>query len=511
MAAQPGDLLAMHAQVRGDKVALIHEGRSLTFGELHRRANRVANALRGLGLQPGDRFAGMAYNGIPGNELSHASRRAGAVGVPISFRLKAAEVAYVINDCEARVITAGEEFVPVVDEARRDVLGERIYIATGGTPPPGWLSYEDLLAAASEDDIPGDVNPVGATMIYTSGTTGKPKGAYRPNGVNIQNILQVVSIFGLNENDVHLVAGPGYHSAVGFFSYLHQILGATVVLETRFDAEEALRLIAEHRVTTTFMAPTLIARMLNTPDELRASLDVGSMRAIIAGAAPFPISLKERCEAYFGQVLWEFYGATETGINTILRPEDQLRKPGSCGTAVPGQEIKLLDEEGVEVPVGAPGEFYVKHDWLAEYYKREDATQKSLKDGFFSVGDIAYVDEEGFYYICDRKIDMIISGGVNIYPAEIEAVLISHPAVEDSTVIGVPNDEFGEEVKAVVKLRHGRSATEAEIIEFCGSRLAGYKRPKSVDFVNELPRSTDGKLLKRQVRDKYWAGSGRTI
>lgn len=501
----------MHAELRGDKVALIHGGSSLTFGELHRRANRAANALVKLGLQRGDRFAGMAYNGIPGNELSHASRRAGAVGVPISFRLKPPEVAYVINDCEARVITAGEEFVPVVDAARAEVVGERIYVATSGTAPPGWVAYEDLLAEASDEDLTGEVNPIGATMIYTSGTTGKPKGAYRPNGVNLENILQVIGIFGLNESDVHLVAGPGYHSAVGFFSYLHQVLGATVVLETKFEAEEALTLIDRHRVTTTFMAPTLIARMLNTSEQFRVGIDHSSLRAIIAGAAPFPFSLKERCHAYFGPVLWEFYGATETGINTILRPEDQLRKPGSCGTAVEGQEIRLLDEEGVEVPVGMPGELHVKHDWLAEYYKREEATRNSIKDGYFSVGDIAYRDEDGFYYICDRKIDMIISGGVNIYPAEIEAVLISHPAVEDSTVIGVPNEEFGEEVKAVVKLREGRTASESEIIEFCGRHLAGYKRPRSVDFVGELPRSTDGKLLKRQVRDRYWAEAGRSI
>ena len=511
MTSQTGDLLAMHAEVRGDKIALIHEDRELTFEQLHRRANRVANALRKLGLEPGDRFAGLAYNGIPGSELSHAARRAGAVGVPISFRLKAAEVAYVINDCEAKVITVGEEFIPIVDEARRQVVGERIYIATAGNPPPGWLAYEDLLADASEEDLPGEGNAVGASMIYTSGTTGKPKGAYRPNGVNLENILQVVAIFGLGESDVHLVAGPGYHSAVGFFSFLHQILGSTVVLETRFDALEALALIDRHRVTTTFMAPTLIARMLNTPEESRETIDRSSMRAIIAGAAPFPFALKQRCQEYFGPVLWEFYGATETGINTILRPEDQLRKPGSCGTPVPGQEIKLLDEEGVEVPVGMPGELYVKHDWLAEYYKREDATQRSLRDGYFSVGDIAYRDEQNFYYICDRKIDMIISGGVNIYPAEIEAVLIAHPSVEDVTVIGVPNEEFGEEVKAVVKLREGRTATEAELVEFCGAQLAGYKRPRTVDFVAELPRSTDGKLLKRQVRDKYWAGSGRNI
>jgi acyl-CoA synthetase (AMP-forming)/AMP-acid ligase II len=257
------------------------------------------------------------------------------------------------------------------------------------------------------------------------------------------------------------------------------------------------------------MAPTLLQRLVDAQE--RAPRDTSSLRAIILGAAPCPHALKIRAEAVFGQVLWEFYGATETGINTVLRPEDQLRKPGSCGTAVPGQEIHLIAEDGTEAAPGQPGEFMVRNTWLAEYFNRPDATGKSLHDGFFSVGDVAYRDEEGYYFICDRRIDMIISGGVNIYPAEVEAALHAHPAVIDAAVIGVPDDEWGESVKAVVQLRDGAHATAEELIAFCGDRLAGYKKPKSVDFVEELPRDAAGKLLKRRIREPYWAKTGRSI
>jgi fatty-acyl-CoA synthase/long-chain acyl-CoA synthetase len=346
-------------------------------------------------------------------------------------------------------------------------------------------------------------------MIYTSGTTGNPKGAWRPHGIDIGNVLQVISIFELAQSDVHLMCGPGYHSGVAFFSVLHQVLGATVVLQQKFDAGDALDLVERHRVTTSFMAPTLLQRLVDAQE--RNPRDTSSLRAIILGAAPCPHVLKERAEAVFGQVLWEFYGATETGVNTVLRPEDQLRKPGSCGTAVPGQEIMLVRDDGTEAGIGEPGELMVRSSWVAEYYNRADATSQSLRDGFFSVGDVAYRDDEGYYYICDRRIDMIISGGVNIYPAEVEAVLHAHPGVMDAAVIGVPDDQWGESVKAVVQLRPSMRATGDELISFCGERLAGYKKPRSVEFVDELPRDAAGKLLKRKLRDAYWAGAGRKV
>src|SRR2546428_6964357 len=290
---------------------------------------------------------------------------------------------------------------------------------------------------SAADEFASVSEGLGAPMIYTSGTTGNPKGAWRPHGVDIANVLQVISTFELTQSDVHLVCGPGYHSGVAFFSALHQVLGSTVVLLPKFDAEVALDEIARHRVTTTFMAPTLLQRLVDAQE--KRPRDTSSLRAVILGAAPCPYALKVRAEAVLGQVVWEFYGATETGINTVLRPEDQLRKPGSCGTAVPGQEIKLARPDGTDVRDGEPGEFMVRNTWLAEYYNRPAPTDKRLHDGFFSLADLSYRDQEGYYYICDRQIDMIISGGVNIYPAEIEAVLHAHPAVMDAAVIAVPD------------------------------------------------------------------------
>jgi fatty-acyl-CoA synthase/long-chain acyl-CoA synthetase len=502
------DYLASHAESIPSKPALICGNTSVDFATLHRRANRVADAMTGLGCVEGDRVAWMSFNSIAGAEIANGVRRAGLVIVPVNYRLRGPEIAYVLNDSGARVAAAGPDHARLMDDARRDVRDRLAYVAAAAPPPDGWLGYEELLAAASDDFDPIGTG-LGPSMIYTSGTTGNPKGAWRPHGVNVANVLQVISIFELAQDDVHLVCGPGYHSAVAFFSALHQVVGSTLVLQPRFEADEALDLMAAHRVTTTFMAPTLLSRLVDAQE--RRPRDTSSLRALILGAAPCPYALKVRAEKAFGQVLWEFYGATETGINTVLRPEDQLRKPGSCGTVVPGQRIRLVRDDGGDAADGEPGELMVRNDWQAEYYNRPDATSHSLHDGFFSVGDIAYRDADGYYFICDRRIDMIISGGVNIYPAEVEAALHAHPAVMDAAVIGVPDDEWGESVKAIVQLRPGAAATPDELIAFCGERMAGYKKPRSVDFADELPRDAAGKLLKRKLRDPYWVGAGRAI
>ena len=504
------DFLARHAEANPHKVALLSGDTSIDFETLNRRANRAANVFRDLGCATHDRVAVMSFNSVEGFEISNGLRKVSLVGVPVNYRLRGSEIAYVLNDSGARLVIAGPEHLDAVDAARGEVVGDRRFIALGETARAGWLSYPELMAAAPEQPpSESDGGALGASMIYTSGTTGHPKGAWRPNGVNIENVLQVISIFELSNSDIHLMCGPGYHSAVSFFTALHQVLGATVVVQPKFDAEDALDLVARHGVTTTFMAPTLLQRLVDA--QVRRPRDVSSLRALLLGAAPCPFALKERAEAALGQVLWEFYGATETGINTVLRPEDQLRKPGSCGTAVPGQEIRLAAPDGTEVADGMPGEFMVRNTWLAEYYKRPDATGKSLHDGYFSVGDIAYRDGDGYYYICDRQVDMVISGGANIYPAEVEAVLHAHPAVMDVAVIGVPDDQWGESVKAVVQLRPGAQATADELISFTASRLAGYKKPKSIDFVDDMPRDAAGKLLKRKIREPYWAASGRRI
>lgn len=504
------DFLANHAEMLPDKPAVILGRWSVDFASLNQRANKVANGFTSLGCETDDRVAIMSFNSIEGLEIVNGLRRIGAIVVPVNYRLRGSEVAYVINDSGARVVVADADHVPVVDAARGEIEGERRYITTGGEPPAAWLGYGDLTENAPSDlPASAQVAVLGASMIYTSGTTGRPKGAFRPHGVNIENVLQVISMFDLSQSDVHLTCGPGYHSAVAFFSTLNQLLGATIVMQPKFQAEDALDLIERHRVTTTFMAPTLLLRLVDAQE--RKPRDVSSLRALILGAAPCPYALKVRAEAAFGQVLWEFYGSTETGINTVLRPEDQLRKPGSCGAAVPGQEIRLVGDDGREAPIGQPGEFMVRNTWLAEYFNRPDATSTSLHHGFFSVGDIAYKDDEGYYYICDRRVDMIISGGVNIYPAEVEAALHAHPAVMDAAVIGVPDDQWGESVKALVQRRPGMNVTEDELIAFCAEYLAGYKKPRSIEFMDELPRDAAGKLLKRQLRDSYWAGTGRLV
>ena len=504
------DFLAGHAESMPQKTAVALGDRSLSFAELNQRANRVAAAFRDLGVSAEDRVAVMSFNSIETFELASGMRRAGVVIVPVNYRLRGSEIAYVVNDSDAKAFVVGSEHVEAVEAAIPELGARPALIAARTTAPHGWLEYEELLGAASAEPAPVAAGGgIGPSMIYTSGTTGHPKGAWRPNGVNLENVLQIISIFGLSQSDVHLTCGPGYHSAVSFFTALHSLLGATVVLQPKFEAAGALDLMARHRVTTTFMAPILLQRLVD--EQERNPRDLSTLRALLLGAAPCPQALKVRASAVLGQVLWEFYGATETGINTVLAPEDQLRKPASCGTAVPGQEIRLVGEDGSEVPNGEPGELMVRNTWLAEYYKRPDATGRSLHDGFFSVGDIAYRDDEGYYFICDRSIDMIISGGVNVYPAEVEAALAGHPAVQDAAVIGVPDDAWGESVKAIVQLRDGATATEAELIDFCGSRLAGFKKPRSVDFVDELPRDAAGKLLKRKLRDRYWAGAGRNI
>jgi fatty-acyl-CoA synthase/long-chain acyl-CoA synthetase len=507
------DLLRAHAELQPEKPGLVEDERVVSWQQRNERANRAANAFAGLGVAGGDRVAVMALNSVAGFEASGGLGKLEAIGVPVNFRLRGAELAYILNDSGARVICAGPDFVDHVEAARPAVQGERVFTALAGAPtPPGWLSFEELLAAASpEQPAAPEVDGLGATMIYTSGTTGHPKGAYRPHGVPLEHVMGAIQMFGLSPDDVHLMAGPGYHSAVAFFCGLTTAIGGTIVIMRRFDPEAALTLIQRHKVTTTFMAPTLLHRIMDLPEEVKRHYDVSTVRAIILGAAPCPFSLKERATSYFGEVLYEFYGATETGINLLLRPEDQLRKPGAAGRPPEGQEILLLDDDGNPVPDGVPGELWSRSDWLATYYNKPEATASAMRDGFFSVGDVAYRDEEGFYYICDRKIDMIISAGVNIYPAEIEACLHAHPAVADVAVIGVPDDQWGEAVKAVVSRLPDSQVGEQELIDWCRGQIADYKRPRSVDFVAELPRDLAGKLLKRQIRQSYWAESGRRI
>jgi fatty-acyl-CoA synthase/long-chain acyl-CoA synthetase len=410
-------------------------------------------------------------------------------------------------------VFVSDQFLPVVEQIRTDMTKVRHWILLGTERRPWTEHVDDLIAAGSPEPLSVELPAMTGMIGYTGGTTGRPKGAIRRTFAR-EALEGYIDAYDLADPaHVHLVAGPLYHAAPGFFANLARLCGHTAVIMPRFDAEEALRLIERHRCTTTFMAPTLLKRIVDLPAEVRARYDVSSMRAIIMAAAPCPMSTKERVLDYFGPVLYEFYGSTELALNTVLRPEEMLRKPGSCGRALPGVEIAVLDDFGEPVPVGTPGELFVKRSGatLDEYYKKPEATQRMARGDWLSVGDVAYLDDEGFVYICDRKTDMIISGGANIYPAEVEEALHRHPAVADAAVFGVPNEEWGERVHAAIQLQAGATATADDLVAFARQHLAGYKVPRQVSFHTELPRGADGKLLKRLLREPYWAGRAARI
>ena len=508
------DLLAAHADRHPDKPALIEGERVWSWATLVERRNRLGHALQALGLAPGAHAIVYAANSIEHYLAGTGARAAGLIPAPMNHRLVAEEVAYILDHSDAIAVFVSDQFVPVVEAVRAGARKVRHFILMGEARRDWAVHLDDLLARGE----PGPVElpagaAFGASMIYTGGTTGKPKGALRRT-IDPQGLMETLRALDLlDPNHVHLVAGPMYHSAPGGLAFYAHIVGATVVIMPKFDPERALAEIERRRCSSTFMAPTLLKRIVDLPASVRARYDVSSMRTIIMAAAPCPASVKEAVVAYFGPALFEFYGSSELGVNTILAPDDVLRKPGSCGRAAPGREIALLDDDGRPVPVGEPGELYVKHfpGILDEYYKDPEATARLRRGDWYSVGDVAYMDADGFYYICDRKRDMIISAGVNIYPAEIEDALHRHPDIQDVAVFGVPDDDWGERVHAAVQPRPGARLTAEDVMTFARRHLGGYKVPREVTFHDDFPRDHAGKLLKRVLREPYWVGRASRV
>ncbi|PYM83053.1 MAG: hypothetical protein DME13_16525 [Candidatus Rokuibacteriota bacterium] len=500
------DLIAAQAARQPHRPALIEDERSLTWEQFFRMRNRLAHALAALGIGAGQHAIVYAHNALENLVVGAALRALGAIGVPMNHRLTAEEVAYIVDNADATAVFVGEAFLPMAERVR-GAARVKHWITLGAERRPWAEALDDLLARGHEAPPPAPP-AMGGSMVYTAGTTGKPKGALRRVTDPKAILPRLAALDCLDPAQVHLVAGPLYHSAPGGFALYAQMVGGTVVVMRKFDPEEALRLVERHRCTTTFMAPTLLKRIVDLPAEVRARYDVSSMRSLVIAAAPCPMRVKEQALAMFGPVLYEFYGSTELGVNTVLRPEDVLRKPGSCGRAAPGVELAILDDAGRPAAPGTPGELFVRrYDGVFdEYYRNPAATAQTSRGEWMSVGDVAWVDAEGFVYICDRKRDMIISGGVNIYPAEIEDALHRHPAVEDAAVFGVPDPDWGERVHAAVQLRPGRGVTPGELLEFCRAHLADYKTPREVSFHEAFPRDTAGKLVKRLLREPYWAG-----
>ncbi len=521
-----GDFLSAYALTQPHKLAIIDDRpdgtvHRLTFAELEERSNRLANVLLQLGVRPGDdKVVWCGQNSVGLVLMINAARKLGVTAVPLNYRLSDEEAAYVTDHSDASVVYVDAEFAPMFERIRGElpkVVSYLVFDGAAGSVPDGMVDVDALAreASAAVPEVPPATEP-GATMIYTSGTTGKPKGALRRGNTGAEQAAAMIGFIGYTPDDVYIATGPLYHSGPGGFMAIAQALGQTVVLQRKFHAEDWLRLVQAHRVTSTFSAPTPIRMVCNLPEEVKARYDVSSMKRMIANAAPWSFALKQMYLSYFpADSLWEVYGSTELGVNCILRPEDQLRKPGSCGQPAPMVEVKLFDDDGNEVTgIGPdhPGELFVKSPAVfADYYKQHDKFMADHRDGYQTVGDIAYRDDEGYYYICDRKKDMIISGGMNIYPAEIEAALEHHPDVLEVAVFGVPSEEWGESVHAVVVVREGGSMSADDVVAFAREHLAGYKVPRSVTFTDELPKTGSGKLLKRQLRAPFWEGRGSNV
>ena len=507
------------ANAHPDALAVVEpDGTEHTAGALLAAANQAVAGLRALGLERGSTFAIMLANGAPVLELFMATAQAGFYMTPINTHLAAPEVAYILQDSDSRVLICSAEHADLCRKARDEagLPADRCF-AVGDAE--GFRPYAELKAGQPTD------NPAerfaGTSMTYTSGTTGRPKGIRRPmppippEMVSSRQAL-FLSLFGITPGSkgVHIVAAPLYHTAVVNFATNHLHLGHTVVLMGKWTPEAMLEKIDRYKVTSSHMVPTMFNRLLKLPDEVKARYDVSSLSHMIHSAAPCPVETKRKMLDWWGDCIYEYYAASEGG-GTLATPQDWRKKPGTVGKAWPISQIRILDDDKQPVPTGTPGTIWMAMgEHTFKYHKAEEKTDKAWHDGFFTVGDIGYLDEDGYLFLCDRKIDMIISGGVNISPAEIEAALIQHPSVGDVAVFGVPHDDWGESVKAVVEPVSGVEPDDAlrdELNAWCAEQLAKYKRPRSIDFIESMPRDPNGKLYKRKLRDPYWEGRDRAI
>jgi len=481
-----------HAAAHPDKEALVEYGeagvRRLTWGELDATINRLAHALAQRGVGGGGRVALMLPNSSEYLIAQQALARLGATAVQIGYRSKPGEIAYILENADPGATIVHGHFLDAMTEARAQTRrgGPMIVVGRTGSVAGDVVEWERALAGASPDAPPrvtgGDG---GGVIVYTSGTTGKPKGANRAwRKTGFESVADMILSVGMTADDRHLVVCPLYHSAAPAFVAIMMSLGATCVLMNHFDPEGALDIIQRERITCSLMVPTMLIRMSNLPRATSAKYDTSSLRWIMSAAAPLTTEAARRFMELFGPVLWNFYGATETGLVTLAGPHDHVRRPGTIGRALRGNDIRLLDEAGHAVPPGDVGELYTRNTTLMSgYHNNDDATTSAQREGFYSVGDMGRVDVDGYYYLESRKHDMVISGGVNIYPREIEDHLHTHPAILEAAVVGVPDPEWGETLRAYVVLRDGQSVSEIEVIDYCRRALADFKRPRKVVFL----------------------------
>lgn len=501
-----------HAQTTPDKPALIMagSGETLTYRQLDALSNQGAQLFRKLGLQTGDCVALFMENNLLFLPICWAAQRAGLYYTCISSRLTAGEVEYIVKDSGAKILIASIGLAKVASEVTALLPGVK-FLSVGGAIP-GFESFEDASGAMPDTPVADETS--GLDMLYSSGTTGRPKGVRTPltgEPIDAPSALLglVTFLFGFTSDTIYLSPAPLYHAAPLRYSMSVQRGGGTVVVMEHFDAEAALRYIEQYKASASQWVPTMFVRMLKLPDEVRLKYDVSSMKSAIHAAAPCPVDVKRRMIEWWGPVIHEYYAGTEGNGFCYVGSPDWLAHPGTVGKPVLG-EVHICGENGEEMPLGEEGVIYFAGATTFQYHNDPKKTQESRHPehpDWSTLGDVGKLDAEGYLYLTDRKAFMIISGGVNIYPQEAENLLISHPKVTDVAVIGVPNEEFGEEVKAVVQPADWQEAGPAlaeELIAYCREHLSPIKCPRSVDFEPELPRHPTGKLYKRLIRDRYW-------
>ncbi len=505
-----------HAELDPHRAAVVESatGRVLTYAELEDNSAKLASALHGLGLRQGDVVALLSDNSAEAFEVYWAAIRSGLYVTAVNWHLAPEEVAYILADSGASVVIASAALADLAEKAAKLTDSVDHWFVFGGSAD-GYRCYEELLSAAPPKLTE---QPRGTEMLYSSGTTGRPKGI-KPRLLGIQVhepgdplVALMSQVFGIGPSDVYLSPAPIYHTAPLKWCASVQALGATVVLMDRFDAEGMLAAIERYRVTATQVVPTMFIRMLQLPDEVRSRFDVSSLRLAVHAAAPCPPEVKDAMISWWGPILVEYYGATEGHGTTIITSDEWMTKRGSVGRSGLGI-VHICDDDGIELAPGEVGTIFFERDVAPfEYHNDPEKTAASRhrdNDNWTTVGDVGYLDEDGYLFLTDRKAFTIISGGVNIYPQEVENILAVHPAVFDVAVIGVPHDEMGEQVKAVVQLREGFTSSDElaqQLIDYVRARIAHYKAPRSVDFVDELPRLATGKLAKRVLVDRYVEG-----
>jgi long-chain acyl-CoA synthetase len=505
---------------------IISGDRRSSHAEIADRAARIASGLARLGVRQGDCVCILMRNDIAFIEAAYGAMRLGAYGVPVNWHFKPEEIDYIVKDSGSKVLIGHADLLHQLS----GVIPPDVTVLSVPTPPEILSNYridEDLLRTPTfatelegwltqQSPYEGPQVPQPQNMIYTSGTTGHPKGVRR-NAPTVEQAASAermrVLIYGLKPGSRALLPGPLYHSAPNAFGLRAGRLGGALVLMPRFEPEEFLGVIQAERIDTIFMVPTMFIRLMKLPEEVRRRYDMSSLRHVIHAAAPCPADVKRAMIEWWGPVIFEFYGSTESGAVTFATSEDALRKPGTVGKVSPGAELRFLGEDGRILPQGEVGEIYSRIAGNPDftYHNKPEKRDEIERDGFITSGDVGYLDAEGYVFLCDRKRDMVISGGVNIYPAEIEAVLHAVPGVHDCAVFGIPDPEFGEALMAVVEPQPGVVLDTAEIKARLKASLADYKVPRHIEIHGKLPREDSGKIFKRRLRDPYWEQAGRKI